>query len=326
MMKKVIKILLLIIFAIVIFIVGAFVSLTLIVNYQNANYYKLAKPQGEIEKKYTPLGSYDVSYTEASAENDTYKKYEIWYPAAMSTNQDTYPVVIMANGTGVKASRYKEVFKHLSSWGFIVAGNEDENSRTGASSEATLEYLITQNSDSNSIFYHKLDLEHIGIGGHSQGGVGAVNAVTQQKNGNMYKALFTASITSTALASADVLGAEWVYDISKVTIPCFMVAGTKHADAGTAADKNATEGQGISPLWSMTANYNALPDTVDKVMARMVNKDHGDMLRGADAYMTAWFMYYLKDVKNVENCFYGNNAEIMTNTLYQDQKSNQHVQ
>ena len=103
----------------------------------------------------------------------------------MSTSQDTYPVVIMANGTGVKASHYKEVFKHLSSWGFIVAGNEDENSRTGASSEATLEYLITQNSDSNSIFYHKLNLEHIGIGGHSQGGVGAVNAVTQQKNGNM---------------------------------------------------------------------------------------------------------------------------------------------
>ena len=36
-----------------------------------------------------------------------------------------YPLVIMANGTGVEYFKYEATFKHLSSWGFIVAGNDD---------------------------------------------------------------------------------------------------------------------------------------------------------------------------------------------------------
>lgn len=76
----------------------------------------------------------------------------------MNSNSNKYPLVIMANGTGVKASQYKEVFKHLASWGFIVAGNEDDNSRSGDSSSKTLDYLLQLNEDSNSVFYQKLTL------------------------------------------------------------------------------------------------------------------------------------------------------------------------
>lgn len=36
----------------------------------------------------------------------------------------------MTNGTLINVSRYKAVFKHLASWGFIVAGNEDSNSHS----------------------------------------------------------------------------------------------------------------------------------------------------------------------------------------------------
>ena len=50
-------------------------------------------------------------------------------------------------------------------------------------------------------------------------------------------------------------------------------------------------------------------------------KDHGDMLRYADGYMTAWFMYYLKGDEYAGGAFFGDNAEIRTNANWQDTQS-----
>ncbi len=318
---KVIKIILLVFLILAILIVGGCTALFAIADHQNKNYWKYATPAGEIEKKYTAMGEFEVSYKEFEAKTDTYKKYEIWYPTEMKDTDTKYPLVIMANGTGVKASQYKEVFKHLASWGFIVVGNEDDNSRTGASSAETLDFMLAQNEDSSSEFYGKIDVDNIGIAGHSQGGVGAINAVTNQENGNRYKAIWAASTTSLFFAREEVLGADWEYSVSTLTIPTFMVAGTGSMDAGTATDITATEGQGICPIWSMTENYNAIPDGTPKVMARLIGKDHGDMLRYADGYMTAWFMYYLKGDEYAGGAFFGDNAEISTNTNWQDVQS-----
>lgn len=288
--------------------------------YKNKNYYKYANPYGEIEKTYTPLGKYKVSTAEFNS-NNAYKKYEVWYPSEMANSDAKYPLVIMANGTGTPASKYKEVFDHLASWGFIVAGNEDENSRSGASSAATLDYMLQLNKDSNSKFYQKIDTENIGIAGHSQGGVGAINAITNQSNGNLYKTVFTASMTSPFWGQANQLGLDWSYDMTKVNIPCFMVAGTGYFDAGKTEDPTATEGQGICPLWGLEENYDAIPDNVTKIIAREKDKDHSDMLRYADGYMTAWFMYHLKGVATAD-FFSGDNAELSTNKNWQDFKKN----
>lgn len=291
--------------------------------YRNAHYYDHAVTGGDIEAKYSALGDFETSYIEFDADNALYGKFEIWYPTELESNQNTYPLVIMANGTGVKASQYQEVFRHLASWGFIVVGNEDDNSRTGASSAAALDFVLSLNNTDTSVFYNKVDTEKIGIGGHSQGGVGAINAVTRQSNGSYYKALYTASATSPYWGQDGIFGQEWSYDASKISIPCFMVAGTGPADAGTAIDITAGEGQGISSLWGMEETYAAIPDSVSKVMARQVNKDHGDMLRSADGYMTAWFMYWLQNDTQAGQAFIGEKAELLTNENWQDVQTNQ---
>lgn len=325
-MKKVIKIILFIVLAVIILTIGGCAVILGIINYQNKNYWKYAKTGGDIEAKYTALGSYEVSYLEFDSENETCKKYEVWYPSEMEDTDKAYPLVVMANGTGITASKYKEVFKHLASWGFIVIGNEDENSRSGASSAASLDFMLKLNTDKNNKFYSKIDTENIGIGGHSQGGVGAINAVAEQKNGEVYRAMFAASTTSPYWGQDNIFGSEWRYDLSKINIPCFMVAGTGAADAGTAEDISATEGQGICPLWAMQENYQSLPDSITKVMARKIGKDHGDMLRHADGYMTAWFMWLLQDDEEAAKAFVGENPEIMSNSLYQNQKVNIEVE
>lgn len=215
-MKKVLKIILIIAVAAILLIVGGFSALLAIAHHQNKNYWKYAKPAGEIEKKYTAMGELEVSYKEFEAKTDTYGKYEIWYPTKMKDSDTKYPLVIMANGTGVRASKYQEVFKHLASWGFIVVGNEDDSSLSGASSAETLDFILAQNNNTNSEFYSKIDVDNIGIAGHSQGGLGAVNAVTNQENGNRYKAMWIASATSPYWGQDGVFGAAWRVDMSMI--------------------------------------------------------------------------------------------------------------
>ena len=182
----------------------------------------------------------------------------------------------------------------------------------------TLDYILKLNEDPGSIFYHNIDTDHIGIAGHSQGGPGAYNAVTKQENGYYYKAIFTASSTSSFWGRADKLGTEWSYDLSNLSIPTLMVAGTRAWDAGSTADKTAESGQSIAPLWSLTENFEAIPDSTPKVMAREKDKDHGDMLRYADGYMTAWFMYWLKGDEEAGKAFFGEEPEISRNKNWQN--------
>lgn len=301
-----------------IIVIVAVVAILAFLSYRNENYYKFVKTDKPIEAKYTALGTNKVSSVEFEAGNDIFKKYEIWYPSEMKESSSAYPLVVMVNGTGITASKYKAVFKHLASWGFIVIGNEDENSRTGASSSASLDFILKLNEDSKSDFYGKIDVDNIGVSGHSQGGVGTINAVTKQDNGSYYKAMFTASATSSFWGQENQFGRDWSYDVAKVNIPYFMVAGTGYFDSGTAEDITATEGQGIAPLWSLKKNYANIPATVTKVMARRVSTDHSDMLNHADGYMTAWFMYWLKGDIQAGNVFFGNDAEILTNANWQD--------
>jgi len=65
--------------------------------------------------------------------------------------------------------KYKALFKHLASWGFVVIGNDDGSTGFGKSADETIDLIMAENSNSDSIFYEKLDLDNIGITGHSQG-------------------------------------------------------------------------------------------------------------------------------------------------------------
>ncbi|MGM9619339.1 MAG: alpha/beta hydrolase [Oscillospiraceae bacterium] len=277
-----------------------------------ANYYAEVTAAAPLEQKYTQKGAFGVSTWEQDAEDEKLGKFTIWYPTPMETAGGTYPAVVMANGTGVPASKYSAVFDHLASWGFIVIGNEDEGSWDGASSAACLDLLLRLNGDSGSVFFGKIDTDSIGVAGHSQGGVGAINAVTAQENGGVYKAVYTASTTHIALAQ--LLG--WPYDVSRVGVPYFMTAGTKQADAGNEKDA------GIAPLSSLQENYGAVSDDVVKVLARRADADHGDMLAMADGYMTAWFLYWLQGEEEAGTVFFGAEAEILRNDNWQDVQKN----
>lgn len=306
-MKKIFKIIVVTILILIVLISIVMIYLLL----QKAvpkDYYNKVDTVGNIESKYIQMGTHDVKNIRINAMQN-FKAYEIWYPTDIETSNKKYPVVIFANGTGVKASKYTALLEHLASWGFIVMGTEEEYSWNGFSSEMCLKLMIKLNNMKDVIdleynpFYQKVDLDNIGISGHSQGGVGTINAVTSMEHGYMYKAIYSASMTNKDLAST----LEWDYTTRQINIPTLLVAGTGDFDSKT-----------VLPLEQMKSVYSDIPETTMKLMVRRKNVDHGDMLYYGDGYMTAWFMWLLKGDESASTAFIGSDAEILNNNNWQD--------
>ena len=310
-MKKVLKIIGIIVLVIAVLIVALLIWLSKKPAVAD-DYITKVQTGGEIEAKYLAMGSHEVSYIEQSMMHD-FKKYEIYYPSDITDGTNKYPVVIYSNGTGIKGSKYPSVLKHLASWGFIVMATEEENSWNGFSSEMCLRTIIMLNETEtiegwkSNPFCGHVDLDNIGVSGHSQGGVGVINAATENKHGDMIKAIFSASPTNLALAK----GLQWEYDPSLISVPIFLISSTGSSDENLVV--SGTQLQEI---------YDAVPNSVTKIMARRSNADHGDMLSFADGYMTAWFMWQLQGDEEAAKAFVGADAEILSNELYQDQQVN----
>lgn len=136
-MKKVLKTIGIIILVILALIALLFIKAALTPAVPK-NYTENVKTGGEIEKRYLSNGSYSVGYYEQNTDED-FKKYEIWYPDALKDAKSSFPVIVVLNGTGVKASKYKEQFRLFASWGFVVIGTEEEESWDAVATDRSLE-------------------------------------------------------------------------------------------------------------------------------------------------------------------------------------------
>lgn len=272
------------------------------------DYTKKVKTGGETEEKYLEMGTHEVGYFESAAMM-SFQKFEIHYPKDMET-MDSLPVVVFVNGTGVTGSKYSALQKHMASWGFITIATEEEYAWNGFSAEMSVRYLdfINQYKEEGkeNIFYNKIDMNRIGITGHSQGGIGVINAITDQKHSDRYQVAVILSATETNTAKALL----WDSDSSLIHTDILMIASNGDTDTK------------ISPLESLKEMYHNISNEISKVLAIRNDCDHGEMLYYADGYVTAWFMYYLQKDENAGKAFFGNHAEIKNNPLYQNIEMN----
>ena len=271
------------------------------------DYQQSVKTGGEIETKYMADGDFEVSVYEESA-LQVFKKYVIYYPTELETSDKQYPVIVICNGSGTPISKYPAVPEHYASWGFIVIGTEEENAWNGFGAEMSVRHLQRLNDNAQieegktNIFYQKVDLSNVGIVGHSQGGVGVLNAITAQAHKDIYKAAVSLSPTNKEMAYA----LEWDYDATLVNVPIILISG-----AGGGDDWVVT-GEQLESIYSDIAN--------NKIMVRRNDTPHGEVLYSEDGYVTAWFMWQLQNDQSAAKAFVGDDAEILTNPLYQDQQ------
>ena len=273
-----------------------------------ANYTQDIETGGSIEAKYMAAGGHEVSTYEEPV-LQSFSKYTIYYPTELETTDEKYPVIVVCNGSGTPISKFPSVPEHFASWGFIVIGTEEGYDWSGFSAEMCIRHLQKLNDsesigENKNIFYQKVDFDNVGIVGHSQGGVGVLNAVTAQKHADIYKTAVSLSPTNKELAH----NLEWDYDAALVDTPILLIAG-----AGGGDDWVIT-GEQLQSIYSDIDR--------NKVMLRRKDTPHNETLYAANGYVTAWFMWHLQDDDEAAKAFAGDNAEIYMNGLYQDQHAN----
>ena len=277
-------------------------------------YYKSFQSDAPLEMKYSQPGPYETACIGFSSDNASIGKIRVWYPKVLEAGDKSWPMILVVNASGTPAASYEPFFPRLASWGFIVVGNEDGQTGNGETASLTLNFMLDIPAD--SVLSGKIDYDSMGIVGYSQGGAGAVCAVTNYENGARYRAMFTGSAAYPTLAK----NMGWEYDVSRVAIPYFMAAGTGKSD-DSGKDPETSYG-GVSPLSALTANYDSIADGVPKVRARAVGAEHEQMLMRSDGYMTAWMLYQLSGDEEAGTVFLGENAEILRNANWQDVEKN----
>ena len=276
------------------------------------NYYEMVPTGGELEAKYLGRGSYAVEHIAVRSDNTSIKNIYMYYPAELKTSGKEYPLVMVVNGSQTPAKTYLPFFERLASWGFIAVGNDDPQPGTGETASLTLDYVLNESEIRDSV-----DRTRMGAAGYSQGGAGAINAVTKFDNSSLYAALFTGSAAYPMLARS--MG--WTYDPSDIAVSYFMTASTGTSDDMGKPDSDA-EYNGVSPLEALKEIYGTLPDNIAKVRGRCTNAEHGDMQLRTDGYMTAWMLWQLTGDDEAAKVFVGEDAEILKNPNWQDVEKN----
>lgn len=263
------------------------------------------KTGGEIEQRYLQFGSCATKKTTAKA-GDPIKKYTIYYPEELEKSDKSYPMILVVNGTGDKATKYEPQFKLFASWGFIIVGTQDKNTGSGQTTITTLNYMLDENKRSDSVFHNKIDVDNIGITGFSQGGAAVFNVLTKYDESKYIKAAAPLSPVSEK-TTAEMI--DYTYDSSKVKCPIMILAGTE----------GEFETEIVIPIDELNKQYDKIE--APKVMARRIGMEHDHMMYSAGGYVMAWFMWQLQGDENAAKAFVGENPELMNNELYQDQKA-----
>ncbi len=149
----------------------------------------------------------DVGPLAGTADDPIYgkqKRLNVYYPKNLATSGYLHPILIWANGYKDNpeenppdcvtdrnqqwCGQYFPIIEHLASHGFFVVA--PLSTATGAEPLPTLvamDWIIDQNEDPESPYYHRLDTSKIGQLGHSFGGMSTCMSAADPR----YKALAT---------------------------------------------------------------------------------------------------------------------------------------
>ncbi|MDD7515414.1 chlorophyllase/cutinase-like alpha/beta fold protein [Ruminococcus flavefaciens] len=231
-----------------------------------------------VNAAYQPYSVSSASDTVSLAEYDDglLIDHVVFYPKEMTTSNKKYPVVVWGNGTTVSWDVYEELLSQIAAAGYIVVANTDRFCGTGITESASVDFIIKEGNDKKSLFYNKVDAEHIGASGHSQGGMSAVNAARRNPK---IDCVF------------DIQGCDLSSEASQLKVPTFFV---------TATDDQIV----FSPL--VKASYNACKAPC--VYASLKNITHFGPVDNSSAslfseYAVKWFDAFLKNDNAAKKVF-----------------------
>lgn len=194
----------------------------------------------------------------------------VFYPSNIQEINITYPIIAFANGTGFSYDIYENLLIELAKGKYIVIANTETMSADGTAQLASVDFLIAQNKDSNSIFYNKINVNKIGLAGHSQGGRSAVNA---------------AAADSRIDCVVSFAGSNYTYEAEKLSTPTFFIGGS--------ADMIV-----LAKQWVVPAYENCKGPAVYACKTNAVHTRCCTNPTEYSGYAVAWFDAWLKNDAN----------------------------
>lgn len=217
--------------------------------------------------------------------------YQLFHPTDIATSPDRHPVVTFGNGSYATYEQYEELLRHLASWGFIVVVADSSVTGDGTEILAAAHYLVAQNSDVESIFHNRIDVDSVAAVGHSQGAGGSINASSDSDG----------LITSTA--TLDLPDPWWatrpddVIDVTRLTGPVLYLTGADDP-LSTAIPQAAYHAKSPGPA----------------VRGRLLGVGHNWPSNGGGfrGYLTAWLSFTLTGDTDAARAFTGPAPELLS--------------
>jgi hypothetical protein len=231
------------------------------------------------------------------------QRFNVYHPKNLATSGYLHPILIWANGytdnpepnppkcvTDAGANKwcgqYLPMMKHLASHGFVVVASLSTATGSGdpLPTIVGMDWIIKQNEDPSSPYYHRLDTDNIGQLGHSFGGMSTCKSASDPR----YKALATICGTNA---------------LSGVHTPMLFFCGGK--DGTVKCD-------GVKDVFLTVKNQPAM-------FINELNADHGSWVyqgpNGVSLSMAAaWFRVHLMNDTANRKYFYGPNCTFCTDS------------
>jgi hypothetical protein len=294
-------------------------------------------PTGAVERKYFDDGPSAVMRTTSSAPCDRRGHLcDVWYPSDIQSGKPR-TVVVWANGTAdapVEPKVYDYLLSHLASWGFVVVATRDPKTGYGDTVLDSLDYLKAQADTPASPIYGRVNLDRVGVAGHSQGATGAINAMLKSQ-GRIR--------TTVAFQLPSQL---WCSPADR----CVLTEDLRAAKSGSIFYVGGTFDVIISPdrqrdgekLNSLTAYYEATPNMLLKAKGLVKLANHNDLLGkpgcgsavvgspltctlGVYGYLglpTAWLAWQLQGASDAGAAFRRDKGEFFAARAWSGQVSN----
>ncbi len=230
-----------------------------------------------------------------------------------------HPLLTWGKGSFGRSADCAYLLTHMASWGFVVIATEDTMTGPGQTILSAAKFLINENTDSNSIFYHKLNTSQVGSFGASQGATGALNAM--MKSGGLIKTAIPIELLSQIWCSSPT---NCVDTKNMTSGSVFFIDGSMDAISPP-----------TQPPWelgeeSIAAYYDAAPGSVVKLKGTLNGPNHNDVtdkpsckkakwpcangVYGYLGYPTAWMMAQLQGDTYARGAFIQGTGEIFSET------------
>jgi dienelactone hydrolase len=225
------------------------------------------------------------------SDNNDPSGFTLYFPENAAAGE-RFPLLTFGNGTFCSPTFYDELITHVASHGFVVVAANTSTVGTGEPMLKAVDWALAQNGQTGSPINGKIDGEHIGAFGHSQGGAGTCNAGLDAR--------IDAIVPLSGVPLNEDAGTGTV---SMIKVPVFFTTTADEASGSTLIEDsfNAAKAPAAYGVTS-SGNHDEYTDVVDDPGVPGLTSDDARQSRAAVA---AWFDWHLKGKAEVRPLFVG---------------------